>query len=180
MKRDSVQTFSCGTNDKSILIHRCFHGIIPNRSVILSLDDRSMNILSYVLRRKLNCDMDENNMNQEYYQQPVQNYGQPQQGYQQSDYNNGSRKKPERSPSFTKLLVFSILQALCCNTITGIIALVLTFTADSAYKSGDIEGYESKKKIAIIVLIVGVVLALLIGVITVVAGIFDVQELVNY
>lgn len=146
--------------------------------------------------------MDENNMNQGNYQQPdpgqpVQNYvqpqqGNPQQGFQQQGYqqgfqqqgyqqgyNNGPQGKPGNSPAFVTLIVLAILETCCCNTITGVIAIILTFIADSSYKSGDMQGYESKKKITIIVLIVGVVLSILMSIITLALGIADINDITD-
>ncbi len=127
---------------------------------------------------------------QQGYQQP--GYGQPQQGYQQQGYDqgyqqgyqqqgyqqgyqqqgyqqNGYYSAPQRpqgnggnAPAFMTLLVLAILETCCCNTITGVIAIIFAIIANNSYKSGDIEDYESKKKIATIVLIVGVVLYVVI------------------
>ena len=132
--------------------------------------------------------MDENNMDQGYYQQtgyqqPVQDYGQSQQGYQQGynqpGYNNAPQGKQGNSPAFTTLILLAVLQTCCCNTVTGVIAIILTFLADNAYKSGDFAGYESKRKIVIIVLIAGVVLTILMSIFSLVCGIADISDVMD-
>ena len=77
------------------------------------------------------------------------------------------------------LILLAILETCCCNTITGVIAIILTFIADSSYSSGDLQGYESKKKITIIVLIVGVVLSILMSIITLALGIADINDITD-
>ena len=120
---------------------------------------------------------------QQGYQQQGYQQGYPQQGYQQQGYqqgyNNGPQGKPGNSPAFVTLILLAILETCCCNTITGVIAIILTFIADSSYKSGDMQGYESKKKITIIVLIVGVVLSILMSIITLALGIADINDITD-
>lgn len=119
---------------------------------------------------------------QQNYQQgyPQQNF---QQGYQQQNYQQGYNYVPQskqgNSPGFIPLILLSVLQILCCNTITGIIAIILTFVADGAYRSGDIKGYESKKKIAIIVIIAGFVLTILLSIFTIAAGVSEIPEVAD-
>ena len=117
------------------------------------------------------------NLQQGYQQQGYQQ-GYQQQGYQQG-YNNGPQGKPGNSPAFVTLILLAILETCCCNTITGVIAIILTFIADSSYSSGDLQGYESKKKITIIVLIVGVVLSILMSIITLALGIADINDITD-
>ena len=100
-------------------------------------------------------------MNQGYTQQ--QQYQQQQ--YQQPQYQQPQYQQPVgNAPSFVTILVLAILQTCCCNTITGITAIILILVANGAYKSGNIDDYESKKKAATIVLIVGVILSIVISI----------------
>lgn len=71
------------------------------------------------------------------------------------------------APGFIKYLVLSILETLCCSWIPGVIGIIFTVLFNSAYKSGNIADYESKKKIAKVALwiglAVGIIANLLIG-----------------
>ena len=67
----------------------------------------------------------------------------------------------QQKNNFGLMLGLSIAEMLCCFQITGIIGIVLSILANTAYKNGDYEDYASKAKITKIVLIVGLVLGLL-------------------
>lgn len=76
--------------------------------------------------------------------------------------NNIPANNTGNAPAFVTLLVLSIIQTCCCcNLITGILALVFTFLANSSYKEGNDEKYEFNKKVAIISLCVGLGLTIL-------------------
>lgn len=96
----------------------------------------------------------DNNFNQQGYN--------PQQGYNTNGMNNMSGGS---APDFTKTLILSIVQMLCCCQITGIIALIFTIIANSAFKSGNMNEYYTKQKSAKTALkvgwIIGVVVVLL-------------------
>lgn len=80
-------------------------------------------------------------------------------GQPQYNYNT-----PQQNPVFTKYLVLSILEMICCCQITGVIALVLTILANSDFKAGNFVGFESKTKSAKTTLIVGLVIGLVAGI----------------
>lgn len=86
----------------------------------------------------------------------------------QSNY-DGMGQMPQMNtqstPGFTKYLILSILQMLCCCQITGIIALVFTILANSAFKIGNLAEYQSKIKGAKTTLIVGLIVAAVIYII---------------
>lgn len=65
-------------------------------------------------------------------------------------------------PKFTTMLVLSILMTCCCNTIPGIIAIILTCVANSSYKNGMVEDADGKMRGASIALIVGLALTIVI------------------
>lgn len=69
---------------------------------------------------------------------------------------------PQSAPEFTKYLVLSIIQLLCCNQITGIVALVFTILANSAFKIGNILDYQSKIKGAKTTLLIGWIVGILL------------------
>ena len=76
--------------------------------------------------------------------------------------NESQQGQVQNAPAFVTLLVLSILSTCCCNTITGIAGIILIVLANQDYKAGNIEAYESKKKITTIVLIVGLVLSIIV------------------
>lgn len=75
------------------------------------------------------------------------------------------------APQFVTLLVLSILETCCCNCLTGIAGIILVILANSAYKHGDFENYESKRKICSIILIVGAILSVVINIALTVTGV---------
>lgn len=102
----------------------------------------------------------DNNQYQQYnqYQQP-QNNGQ----YQ------GQPQMPQGDmPQHGLYMTLSILELLFCNLITGILGLVFTNEANSAYRTGDIATSESKKKSAKMSLIIGAVISAVIAIICVI------------
>lgn len=78
-------------------------------------------------------------------------------GYDNSGYNGVTPS----APNFTMYLILSIAELLCCSFITGIIALILTIMANSAYKIGNMIDYQSKMKISKILLIVGLCIGII-------------------
>lgn len=86
---------------------------------------------------------------------------------QQQDYIVEGRQQPRRkidqrpqqcnrpAISTTAYLIWSIVETLCCNPVTGVIGLVLTMKADSALKTGDIEEANRDLKNTKVALIVG-------------------------
>ena len=76
-------------------------------------------------------------------------------------YNQNMNQMNQKTPGFTKYLILSILQTLCCCQITGIIAFVFTLFANSAFKKGDMMDYQSKLKGARTSLIVGLVIGVI-------------------
>lgn len=84
------------------------------------------------------------------------------------------------APWFIMWLVISIVQALTCNTLTGIISVVLIVLGNQDYKNGLVAKAEQKKKIAMIVTIIGVILSVII--ITLVFAFigFSAWEVTNY
>lgn len=121
--------------------------------------------------------MENNNQNM-YGQQPNINqqaqkvdpmYGNNMQGTNMQGY--GVNMAP-KNPLFTKWLIISILQFLCCNNITGLISLILTIIADSDFKKGMMAEYESKMKGAKIATIIGLITGLLIYLFVIIYYIF--------
>ncbi len=72
-----------------------------------------------------------------------------------NNFYNPQPNQNQSPPNYSSLLTFSILELICCNQIFGILGLVFTTLADSAYKSGNYAEYESKSKLAKIMLIIG-------------------------
>ena len=66
----------------------------------------------------------------------------------------GNMNMQGSNPTFTKYLILSILELFCCCQITGIIALVFTCIADSAW-GNDMFKYEQDTKRAKTTLIIG-------------------------
>lgn len=58
-------------------------------------------------------------------------------------------------PKFATMLTLSILMTCCCNTVPGVVAIVLTCVANSSYKQGMMVDADSKMRGASIALIVG-------------------------
>ena len=83
----------------------------------------------------------------------------------QLNENKQAMDQPQRvsdsHPKFTSMLILAILELLCCNQLTGIIALILIIIGDSDWKSGRPIDADGKFKGAKIALIIGVVLGLI-------------------
>lgn len=93
-------------------------------------------------------------------------------------YNQNMNQMNQKTPGFTKYLILSILQTLCCCQITGIVALVFTLFANSAFKKGDMMDYQYKIKGAKTSLIVGLIIGVLAAVfITAVYGVVGISAL---
>ena len=76
---------------------------------------------------------------------------------------------PRTNQTFWPALVFSIVQIIFVPGFYGVIPLIITLMANSDWKNGNFEAYNSKTKAAKIFLIVGAVL-LVIWVIVVLGG----------
>lgn len=63
-------------------------------------------------------------------------------------------------PKFTSTLIFAVIELMCCNTLTGIIALILAIIGDSDWKKGRPIDADEKFKGAKIALIVGLILGI--------------------
>lgn len=84
-------------------------------------------------------------------------------------------------PWFTTWMVISIVEMLMCNLISGAITLVLILLGDSDYKQGKIAEAESKKKIATIVTIVGIIFSIIIYIVCIVIFILSISlTTINY
>lgn len=96
-------------------------------------------------------------------------------------YNQGMNQMPQSATEFTKYLVLSIIQLLCCCQITGIIALVFTILANSSFKVGNLMDYQSKIKSAKTTLTVGWIVAAVIYIIVIImyAATFSIALLSN-
>jgi hypothetical protein len=102
---------------------------------------------------------DTNNTQGQFNGQTGQNYyqfSQGQQGFTQNNMNNNMNH-----PDFVLYLVLSIIEVFCCSPLAGIIALIFVILGNSDYKRADTVNAQQKFKIAKIILIVGVVLALI-------------------
>lgn len=89
-------------------------------------------------------------------------------GYYNQGMNQMPQMNPQSTPEFTKCLVLSIIQMLCCCQITGIIALVFTILANSAFKIGNFADYQAKIKGAKTTLTVGWIVAAVIYIIVII------------
>ncbi|MDO5294202.1 MAG: zinc ribbon domain-containing protein [bacterium] len=98
-----------------------------------------------------NNNMNYNNMNNNYGYQ-----GQPRGGF-------GYQMTPEADSKFKKLLIFCIIELICCNQLTGVIALIFIILGKNGYTSGNFQQFEKYNKYATYVLIAGVILSLLCG-----------------
>lgn len=101
-----------------------------------------------------NNDMDNQNMN---------NMGDMGRNFNnQFNYGADTQNNGE-TPGFVKYLILSILETLCCSWIPGVIGIIFTVLFNSAYKSGNIADYKSKKKIAKVALWIGLALGLVVN-----------------
>ena len=90
-----------------------------------------------------------------------------------NNYNQGQYNAPapgEKSPKYTLWLVLGIVQIVagfCCaggifTLVTGILTIVFANNANTAYQLGDMATHDSKIKSAMIMNIIGWVLAVII------------------
>lgn len=70
-------------------------------------------------------------------------------------------------PSLTPYIVCSIVQLLCCNSITGVIALVFSLIARDKFSSGDTASGSDYMKYAKWTLIIGFILAAIIWILAI-------------
>ena len=92
---------------------------------------------------------------QQPYQPPQQNYQQP--GYTPPPIYQQPYQNPQQPViNTTPLLVFSIINLVCCSPLFGLIALILTATSKN---SGSYEEQAKKLRIAKILNIVGIVVS---------------------
>lgn len=66
------------------------------------------------------------------------------------------------APGFTKWLIISIMQMMCCNQLTGIVCLILVLIADSDFKRGMFADYQGKMKTVKILTAIGVIFTFVI------------------
>lgn len=117
-----------------------------------------------------------------------QGQGQPQSGFGQqtgptqfgSQQFNGQGYGPNNpraltnSPNFTVNLIIGILYTVCCcNFVFGLLGLVFTFMANTAWKNGDDVGYNTYSKVVTIVYVLGIVLYIAGLIIGLMLGIYD-------
>lgn len=84
------------------------------------------------------------------------------QGY--NNYNTGynyNNVTPSNFPSYTTYLVLSIISIILASWIFGLIALLSTTGANTAFKNGNYAQYESSKKRAKVMLIISLVWGIL-------------------
>ena len=65
------------------------------------------------------------------------------------------------APEFTKYLILSILEMVCCCQITGIIGIVFVVMANSAFKMGNMMDYQVKIKNVKTTLLVGLIIGII-------------------
>ena len=88
---------------------------------------------------------------------------------------NQYNQPQQQNPTFTKDLIFSIFQLLCCCQITGILSLIFVILANTAFKQGNYMEYQAKTKTAKTTRIIGYILG---GVITIGCTIFYIVAIV--
>lgn len=92
-------------------------------------------------------------------------------GYYNNGMNHTPNMNPQSAPEFTKNLTLSIVQLLCCNQITGVLAIIFTVLANSAFKMGNMIDYQSKNNAAKTTLRIGwIISAIIYGLIIVIYG----------
>ena len=79
------------------------------------------------------------------------------------------------APEYGKNLGLSIFQMICCCQVTGLIALVVTLIANSDYRAGKMDDYESKMKNANIALIAGWIIGAIVTIATIVLQIMSIS-----
>lgn len=97
--------------------------------------------------------------------QNMNNYSnQTNEALQQNYNNNEFIQNNNVKNNHTTWLIIGIIQLLCCNQITGIITLMFSFSADEAYKKGNINSYKLNIKYAKITTIIGIVVGVIVGI----------------
>lgn len=108
----------------------------------------------------------EQSMEQRYGQPNGQEYGQQRYG-QSNGQEYGQQKYGQQvsvqslTNNFALKMIFSILEILCCclgNVVTlamGIVSCIFTVSANKAYKQGDVQSFQSRRKNATICLWIG-------------------------
>ena len=121
-----------------------------------------------------------NNQEQEFQQSPYRQSPYQQPGYEQSEYQQTPNLQPqyqqpeyqqisnqqtqvqnsERSarinnPNFSNHIIYSVIQIIFVPLLYGLIPLILTISANSAWKDGRNEDYEKRTRIAKIFLTIG-------------------------
>ena len=86
--------------------------------------------------------------------QQFNNYGQP--------VVQATKMPGMSAPGFTKWLIISIMQMMCCNQLTGIICLILVLMSDSDFKRGMFADYQGKMKTVKILTAIGVIFTFVI------------------
>ena len=64
------------------------------------------------------------------------------------------------APEFTKYLILSIVEMICCCQITGIIGIVFAVMANSAFKIGNMMDYQAKIKNTKTTLLIGLAIGI--------------------
>lgn len=122
--------------------------------------------------------MDNNNMNNGYYESPVNNQYVNQQMYNQQ-MGNPMMSTGTNAPDYMLWLVLGIVQIVlicCCNLlacIAGVLTVIFVIAANNSYKMGNMIDYQSKMKTGRIINIVGWVLMIANLVIAFFAGVFE-------
>ena len=73
--------------------------------------------------------------------------------------------------SNTHLLIFSVLELLCCNQITGILGIVFFLGANDALKKGDTYSFYRNTRYCKISLLCGLIIAILGGIVAAIISI---------
>lgn len=89
----------------------------------------------------MNQDMNMN-MNQGY--QNMNNMGMNNMGGMNIPSYNQQMQGPSDT-DFTKNLILSVVQLMCCCQVTGIVALIMCILSNTAYKQGNMADYTAKK-----------------------------------
>lgn len=110
---------------------------------------------------KSNEEVNTKNMN-EYSKQTYDNQANYTNQTAQTNYNSNNFVNNYIKNNYIPWLIAGIVQLMCCNQITGIITIMLSFLANEDYIKGRIDDYKSKIKCAKIATIIGVILSVLI------------------
>lgn len=102
--------------------------------------------------------MNQYNQQPQYQQSPYQQPQYQQVSYQQSQYQQASYQQPlyqQSNLTYGRDIILSIIQIIFIPLLYGLIPLIITITANNAWKSGDYEAYTRKTNIAGKFLLVG-------------------------